>query len=260
MGPVMRAASLTAVSDTSSKAPNDASPSGPNDDASLSAAADTRRCGWCHQPLDDVRSIYCRKCCRQSAWRLRRSHQVDDAPAGLPGQRFAFADPPYPGLSRRYYRHEASYEGEVDHRELVDRLQAGGYLGWALSTSSRALRDVLPLCPASARVCAWVKPIGASPRTHGLHNCWEPLIVVGGRRRRPGVRDWLAAQPARHEGELPGRKPQAFCQFLFSCLGMVPGDLLDDLYPGTGIIGRAWSLLSSGPSGDVSADGVDDGS
>lgn len=167
--------------------------------------------------------------------------------------RFAYADPPYPGLAARYYRNEPTYGGEVDHAALIASLEASGYDGWALSTSARALRDVLPLCPEGARVCAWVKPIGASSRTRGLHNTWEPLIVVRGRKLQPGVRDWLCAQPARWGGSLPGRKPIAFCAWLFDCLGMLPGDTLDDLFPGTGVVGRAWAAVSSGPRGDASS-------
>ena len=159
--------------------------------------------------------------------------------------RFAYADPPYPGLSARYYKGEASFAGEVDHRELVDRLVVEYPDGWALSTSAKALRDILPLCPPAAHVCAWVKPIGASTRTEGLHSTWEPLLIVGGRQRAPGVRDWLRAQPARGGGSLPGRKPMAFCAFLFDALGMVPGDDLADLFPGTGGVGRAWASLTA---------------
>jgi len=167
--------------------------------------------------------------------------------------RFAYADPPYPGLSLKYYRN-----AEVDHAALVASLTAGGYDGWALSTAARSLRDVLPLCPPEARVCAWVKPIGVCPRTFGLHNVWEPLIVVGGRQRRPGKRDWLRAQPARRGGELPGRKPIAFCAWLFECLGMVPGDSLDDLFPGSGVVGRAWVEMSRRSSATDQASPVDE--
>lgn len=170
--------------------------------------------------------------------------------------RFAYADPPYPGTAAKYYRDQPTYAGEVDHRALVSSLQ--GYDGWALSTSAVALRDVLPLCPKSARVCAWVKPIGVSGLTFGLHNTWEPLIVVGGRRLRPGFRDWLSAMPARGGGELPGRKPIAFCAFLFRALGMLPGDELADLFPGTGIVGRAWAEVSHASRGDASPPGTGD--
>ncbi len=156
----------------------------------------------------------------------------------------AYADPPYIGTAAKYYSAEDSYAGEVDHAELVASLRAAEYDGWALSCSSRSLRQLLPLCPEGARACAWVKPIGVPPATNGLHSTWEALIVVGGRRRPPGVRDWLRVQPARGEGTLPGRKPIAFCAWLFDCLGMVPGDILVDLFPGTGIVGRAWREMS----------------
>lgn len=163
---------------------------------------------------------------------------------------FAYADPPYPGLSSKYYRDEPTFAGEVDHRALVASLEASGYAGWALSTSARALRDVLGLCPPTARVCAWTKPHGVPRATRGIHNAWEPVIVVGGRQRRPGVRDHLRALPARFGGELPGRKPLAFCAWLFDLLGMAPGDQLVDLFPGTGVVTRAWEALSSRAAGD----------
>jgi hypothetical protein len=165
--------------------------------------------------------------------------------------RFGYADPPYPGLAKRYYG-----QPEVDHVALVAALASGVYDGWALSTSSRSLGDVLSLIPGQwrkqIRVLAWVKPIGGSDRCLGLHSCWEPVIIVPGRRRRPGQRDWLRAFPARGGGDLMGRKPLAFCTWLFACLGMQPGDELDDLFPGTGIVGRTWRELSCESAGDVS--------
>lgn len=203
-----------------------------------------RRCAWCRLELQATAKPAARFCgqrCRQTAFRLRRRRATEvnsDRPL-----RFAYADPPYPGLARRYYQHEPTYAGEVDHVELVASL-ARSYDGWALSTSARALRRLLPLCPDGARVCPWVKPHAPSPKTYGPHNCWEPLIVVPGRHRRPGVRDWLSALPARGGGTLPGRKPIAFCAWLFDLLGMAPGDELVDLFPGTGVVSAAWRELS----------------
>ncbi|MHB9005136.1 MAG: hypothetical protein ACYC6C_13975, partial [Coriobacteriia bacterium] len=182
-------------------------------------------CAWCRvNPVADPRARFCCRKCRQSAYRLRRRRTTEvlgDRPMVM-----AYADPPYPGTARKWYGDQPSYGGEVDH-----------------------VCAVLPLCPPGARVCAWVKPIGACPATYGLHNTWEPLIVVCGRALRPGKRDWLMAQPARHGGDLPGRKPLAFCAWLFDCLGMLPGDRIVDLYPGTGIVSRAWDELSLGADG-----------
>ncbi len=215
-------------------------------------------CAWCggrRSSRNDAR--YCGRRCRQAAFRLRRCRDPSatgrptpaDAPPGLV---FAYADPPFPGLAAKYYRSEPTYGGEVDHRALIASLTSAGYAGWALSTSSKALRDVLPLCPPRARVCAWVKPIVVPRATNGLHSRWEALIVVGGRSRLPAVRDWLMAKPARGWGTLPGRKPVAFCAWLFDCLGMVPGDRLVDLFPGTGAVTRAWAELSSRARADTS--------
>jgi hypothetical protein len=200
-------------------------------------------CEWCGRQLARARATarFCGRKCRQSAFRIRR-RRLTVAQADRP-MRMAYADPPYPGMAKRFYGGESSYAGEVDHQRLIASLSAE-YDGWALSTSAKTLREVLSLCPLKARVCAWVKPIGVSPRTAGLHNTWEPLIVVAGRSLRPGKRDWLAAQPARGGGKLMGRKPLAFCAWLFDLLGMLPGDEFMDVFPGTGIVGRAWRELS----------------
>lgn len=205
-----------------------------------SRAATSDACGWCRSPLERTRAdaVFCGVKCRQAAYRLRRRRATDER-ASHP-LRLAYADPPYPGLAKRYYGREPTYAGEVDHAALIASLKYS-YDGWALSTSSKALRDVLQLCPPEAHVCPWVKPIGVSSRTRGLHSTWEPLIVVPAREIEPGVRDWLRAMPARGGGSLMGRKPGEFCAFLFRALGALPGDTLDDLFPGTGIVGRAWS-------------------
>lgn len=203
----------------------------------------------------DPRQLFCGKRCRQWAFRLRKRcptpHVLGEGQGGvdvpLQPLRLAYADPPYPGLAARYYAKEASFGGEVDHAALIEKLQTN-YDAWALSTSSKALQQVLGLCPKDVRVCPWIKPIGTPPATRGPHNQWEPLIVAGGRRLRPGFKDWLRAQPARFGGTLMGRKPLAFCAFLFEQLGALPGDSFDDLFPGTGIVGRAWAEFNRGAS------------
>lgn len=199
-------------------------------------------CDWCGKKLLLLRSDarFCGRRCRQSAFRARRLHVVEVVEGSQ--LRFAYADPPYPGKAKECYQHEPTYGGEVDHVSLIDRLTTA-YDGWALSTGAYALRQILPLCPPTVRVCAWVKPIGASSLTRGIHNTWEPLIVAPGRRLRPGKRDWLRAMPARGGGDLIGRKPIAFCVWLFELLGMLPGDSFDDLFPGSGIVGTTWRTI-----------------
>lgn len=224
-------------------------------DTSLAAANDAGkpRCSWCGNLLADHArrdTIFCSRKCRQAAFRIRRRLAIDTA-ADRP-MRFGYADPPYPGMAWMY-EDQPSFAGEVNHTELVASLEAS-YDGFALSTSARALATVLPLFKREFRVCAWVKPIGAWTQTRGIHNTWEPLIVVPGREQRPGKRDWLAAQPARRGGsDLIGRKPEAFCTWMFALLGMLPGDELVDLYPGSGIVGRAWAEVCRRSTSDASA-------
>lgn len=238
-----------------------------------------RTCDWCHGPIplkarSDSRT--CSRKCRQAAFRLRRriTGTAPDTAAGATATtstsdvsrleerrvvrhrrsatdrplHVGYADPPYPGRARRYYGDQDSYAGEVDHELLIGALEISYPDGWALSTAMDCLHWILPLCPPDAHVCPWVKPIGVPPATFGLHTTWEALIVVRGRQERPGKRDFLIAQPARHGGTLPGRKPLAFAAFLFGALGLRPGDTLDDLYPGTGIIATAWAEASRAPA------------
>jgi hypothetical protein len=153
----------------------------------------------------------------------------------------AYADPPYVGQAKRHYANEPEYAGEVDHQALIARLMAEYPDGWALSCSSTSLRLLLPMCPADVRVLAWVKP-WCIWKDRSVAYAWEPVIIRGGRRRTRDqltVRDWLACSPPA-KGRFAGAKPEAFCIWLFEVLGLQAGDTLDDLYPGTGAVGRAW--------------------
>jgi hypothetical protein len=160
--------------------------------------------------------------------------------------RLAYADPPYPGQSKRHYGNHPDYAGEVDHAELVQRL--AGYEAWALSTSSTALRDVLALCPEGVRVAAWVKPFAAF-KNQRVTFAWEPVIYVargGAAERRPGglVRDWVSVAPQVFTGGkrtgVAGTKPLAFCFWLFDLIGAFPDDEFHDLFPGSGSVATAW--------------------
>ena len=153
-------------------------------------------------------------------------------------KRLGYADPPYPGTSLKYYRDEPSYAGEVDHEELVAKLSRN-YDGWALSTSRGALRHILSLCPDNAEFFPWVKPCNKR-KSSGPVGRVEYVIVVAARRRSLLIPDALVALPARGGGKLMGRKPLKFCMWLFGLLAASPGDELDDLFPGSGMVGRAW--------------------
>lgn len=169
--------------------------------------------------------------------------------------RFAYADPPYPGQSKRWYGNHPDYAGEVDHAELIGRLCRDYPDGWALSTSGPAVRDVLILCPPDVCVAVW-HVTSAQPPPGGRgpwHWCWEPVIVRGGRKDSPVIRNLLAcgalagACSNMEDHSVPGQKPSAFCRWMFGLLGAEQGDEMDDLFPGSGAVGREWDAYCAQP-------------
>lgn len=139
-----------------------------------------RLCAWCRGPIrpgSRSDTITCSTRCRQARARFAAGVGAPPPAAGGPPLRLAYADPPYPGLAG-YYSGHPDYAGEVDHTALIRRLST--YDGWALSTSSGALRDLLPLCPPTVRVAAWHR--GERPtRSRGPLSAWEPVLYAGGR-------------------------------------------------------------------------------
>lgn len=209
--------------------------------------AGARICGWCRGPIGPRQrrdAVYCRTACRQAAHRFGRHRGAVDV-AGEP-MRFAYADPPYP-TKAHLYRGHPDFAGEVDHAELIARLEAGSYHGWALSTSASALPAVLALCPPGVRVASWHR--GERPtRSYGPLNAWEPVIYLGGRLleselddRRVDALAYTSRPRMTDPARVIGAKPAAFAYWMFRLLGARIGDTLDDIYPGSGGIARAWA-------------------
>jgi len=157
--------------------------------------------------------------------------------------RVAYADPPYPGRAYMYKERQ-----EVDHEELIAKLRT--FDGWALSSSSSALRMLLPMCPERVRVMAWVKPFASWKPGVNPAYAWEPILVVPARKRGrelPTVRDWVSVNITLKKG-LAGAKPREFCMWLFEALGMLPGDEFHDLFPGTGIVTKCHEQWANPPT------------
>lgn len=160
----------------------------------------------------------------------------------------AYADPPYIGQSAKHYGDHPDYAGEVDHEQLIDHLVHDYPDGWALSLSSPTLKQILNLCPDDVRVMAWVKPFAAFKRNVRVAYAWEPVIVRPAERLEGAIptRDFVA-EPITMLRGLAGVKPDGFCHWLFTAMGLRPGvgDQLDDLYPGSGAVARAWESWNS---------------
>ena len=241
-------------------------------DASLAAENDasrpggTRRiCAWCKGPIPERArrdAVCCSVRCRQARHRFLRAVGRAEATAHTRPLRLAYADPPYPGKAW-LYRDHPDYGGEVDHAALIARLAA--YDGWALSTSAEALPAVLALCPPGVRVAAWHRGERPTPSSWPLH-AWEPVIYCGGRQisrdagdsRRVDSIVCGAAALTTLPGRVIGAKPAAVCRWIFDLLGAGPGDTLDDLFPGSGAVGRAWAAFTgqADPSSLARADAL----
>ena len=203
-------------------------------------------CRWCRKELKGSRRRDARFCdvkCRQAHHRFTRGRGVFTS-LGDP-IRVAYADPPYPGRSR-LYKGRSDYGGEVDFRALVLRLQLEYPHGWALSTSSAGLAEVLRYCPPGVRIGAWFR--GERPCKSSLPLvAWEPVVCFGGRvypstvdRRRVDALVHVHRPRRADPGQVIGSKPAAFCWWLFDLLGLRPGDELADLFPGSGRVSYAF--------------------
>lgn len=211
-----------------------------------------RVCKWCKKVLQSVvraDALFCDTRCRQAFHRFARGRGL--RPAAKGPLRVAYADPPYPNRARLYRRHR-DFGGEVAICPLICRLVNEFPDGWALSTSSESLGAVLRFCPASVRVAAWFRGERPTASFHPL-SAWEPVVYYGGRARKVDAErrrvDALVhfARPRRTDAErCLGAKPAVFCYWLFDLLGLLPGDDLVDMFPGSGGVGLAFKLFGRG--------------
>lgn len=167
--------------------------------------------------------------------------------------RFAYADPPYIGQAKKHYGKHADFGGEVDHAELIERM-CDEFDGWALSLSMKSLPQIARLCPLDVVTLAWFKPIAPPLGDHRRYN-WEPVLLRSVRRYGHGyVPTAVVASPPQFtfrekpETHVIGEKPEAFCHWVFASAGLTRGDVLVDLFPGSGAVGRAWATYNPGPT------------
>lgn len=186
--------------------------------------------------------------------------------------RLAIADPPYPprlterrdlaggrsrittrSRARRWYGdaikgghkpadfHHAAAEWDAParHRQLLNDL-VRDYDGWAIATTPDGLGAYGPL-PVGCEVLAWVKP-NAVPGGWRLRGTWEAVIVFIPYERRAGDSRGLvpAHLIASHRPNgFAGSKPPEWARWVLAALGYDPvSDTVDDLFPGSGAIGR----------------------
>ena len=162
--------------------------------------------------------------------------------------RIGYADPPYPGMAD-LYKYHPDYGGEVDHYSLLTQL-VNHYDGFVLHTASVSLGHVIDCARATGlrdndyRIMSWVKPFAAFKANVPVAYAWEPVLVKAARKPKVDgshqiMRDWLS-EPITMKRGLTGAKPRNVCWWLFEVVGATPDDTLDDMFPGTGAVTRAW--------------------
>jgi DNA modification methylase len=106
------------------------------------------------------------------------------------------------------------------------------------------------------RVGAWVKTFCAFKRGVRPAYAWEPVIYRGGHNppwephppplkggKQTTPKDFIACPITLKKG-LTGAKPAQFCDWVLDLLNVKDGDVVDDLFPGTGIMTeRTWWRL-----------------
>lgn len=178
--------------------------------------------------------------------------------------RLAIADPPYPpqvgsggrkNRASRWYGdgqrstkdrpadnhpEAALWDDPATHRALLERL-ATDYDGWAIATTPDGLAAYSPL-PVGCKIMAWHKP-NATPGAHRIGSYWEAVIVyppAGRRSSRSGngqLKDVLTCTATRG---FIGAKPPEWTRWVLAALSYDPAtDTVDDLFPGSGAVGRA---------------------
>ncbi len=163
--------------------------------------------------------------------------------------RIGYADPPYIGCAH-LYRDHPDFGGEVDHNELISRLERD-YDGWILhaSATSKSIEILAPLVARTdARWMAWTKGFAAFKRNVSVAYAWEPVIIKAARKPvvtgRLVMRDWIQESITLKRG-LTGAKPENVCHWAFEMVGAHSDDDLSDLYPGSGAVAEAWKTWQS---------------
>lgn len=170
--------------------------------------------------------------------------ETEPARADKP-KRFAYADPPYIGQAKRHYGQHPDFGGEVDHAELIERLERD-YDGWALSLSMKSLPAIVRLAPEDILTLAWVKPNTAPPMGDNRHYSWEPVLLRPLRVPALPTATHLVATVDTYtfrpkpDTYVVGAKPRRFSEWLFQSAGLRPSDEFVDLFPGSGAVGAAW--------------------
>ncbi len=183
--------------------------------------------------------------------------------------RLAIADPPYLGraalwyggkgrskqgtagraagrgdLAPEFHPDAARWDDPQAHIDLMAQLDVD-YDGWAMAASAKTLDTLAPGIPEQARIAVW-HVTNAIPDGARVHCRWEAVIFKQPRSRRARatgmpVDDVLSA-PHPMRGFV-GSKPAVWTRWVLDMLGYQPGDVVRDIFPGSGAVQEASGML-----------------
>ena len=143
--------------------------------------------------------------------------------------KFAYADPPYLGMGKKYsvlHPEAEIWDDPKSHTDLVKRLSDEYPDGWAVSLSVPSLKLYLSACPSDVRIGTWTKTFHQIRVNVPIQYAWEPVIWRGGRKEtpvKPMVRDWHSGRIAMKKN-FYGAKPQDFNLWVLNLLQYRKGD------------------------------------
>jgi hypothetical protein len=192
---------------------------------------------------------------------------------GVMMMKLAIADPPYLGRAHRWYgvggRAKGNGKGRADeHPEAFvwDKPEShinlaldliNNYDGFAIACSSHSLSTYLSVIPTESengiRILSWIKP-GSLPSGSRITQSWEPVIVKvpkerKGRGKGKQMVDYLVC-PAPRTGFV-GSKPDKWTIWILDAMGYKNGDIVLDLFPGSGSVSNSLELYKERVSNDT---------
>jgi len=174
--------------------------------------------------------------------------------------KLAIADPPYLGRANRWdgdgcgdgngigradnHPEAKKWDDPQTHIDLVNKLESE-YDGWAIALTVHSLSTYMKVIETDSRngirVMSWIKPI-AIPSGSRIATSWEPVIIRVPKERKgwksgKRMKDYLIANP-RQNGFV-GSKPDEWTQWVRDAMGYQHGDIVDDLFFGSGAVYQA---------------------
>jgi DNA modification methylase len=195
--------------------------------------------------------------------------------------KLAIADPPYWGTAERFYGLEGKgyekgspnvsnthpyanlWDNPSAHYELLGYLQ-DNYDSFAIAMNTYSLglylKRIKLHSQSGYRVCAWIRP-NSAPTGSRIRPSWEPVLVFNSPERRSygsklsRTKDYLIANPPRTR--FIGQKPFEWTEWVIELLGYQDGDVISDLFPGSGAVTSALIELNVLIDDDTYILGVD---